>query len=275
MSQHALTLTKEWLNKGVSYAMAQQKAADAILGEKSYVFETPNNVLGIEYIKALKRYNSTMHPITVKRTGGDHDSDTGYSASALRKSLNRGKVPVNLMTKQAALVSKEEIKSGRGPVTMEKAELAVLSRLRALDDYFDIPGMSEGLERRFQRYAVTESSINGILTKAKTKRYPMSRLRRILMCAALGVTVADAETLPPYARVLAMNKKGMMLLNKARGITKLPIITKPAAVNKLDKSALRIFNLEASATDFFVLAYQDEKERSGGQEWRQSPIIIE
>jgi len=103
----------------------------------------------------------------------------------------------------------------------------------------------------------------------------MSRLRRILMCAALGIKTTDTETLPPYARALAMNKKGMKLLNKARITSKLPIITKPAAVNKIDKSAVRIFNIEASATDFFVLAYPNEKERHGGQEWRQSPLIIE
>ena len=275
MSEQAQSLTKQWLNKGVSYAVAQQKAADAILGAKASVFETPNNVLGIEYIKALKRYNSAMHPITVRRTGGDHDSDTGYSASALRKSLVHGKVPMKLMTKPAAQVCMEELKSGRGPVTMEKAEQAVLSRLRALNDYYDVPGMSEGLERRFKRYAVTEPSISGVLSCVKTKRYPMSRLRRILMCAALGIKTTDTETLPPYARALAMNKKGMKLLNKARITSKLPIITKPAAVNKIDKSAVRIFNIEASATDFFVLAYPNEKERHGGQEWRQSPLIIE
>jgi len=95
------------------------------------------------------------------------------------------------------------------------------------------------------------------------------------MCAVLGIKLEDAETPPPYIKVLAMNKKGMELLGEARNKAKLPIITKPAYVNKLSDEAIRIFNLEASATDFYILAYQNENERVGGREWRQSPIITD
>ena len=274
-SESANTITREWLGKGVSYATAQQKAADVLLGAQSELFRSPNNVLGIEYIKAIKRYSSVMHPITVLRTGGDHDSDTGYSASALRKSFLQNTVPAQMMPKHAVAISLDELASGRGPVSMETAEIAILSRLRAIEDYSGVPGISEGLERRFKRFAVCEASINSILTKVKTKRYPMSRLRRILMCAVLGIKVENAESPPPYARVLAMNTKGMELLKKARKITKMPIITKPASVSKLCESAIKIFNLEASATDFYVLTYPNVNERSGGQEWRQSPAIVE
>jgi len=273
VSEKSHALTKEWLDNGISYASAQQKAADILLGVRSDIFKSPNNVLGIEYIKAIKKIGSEMIPLTVKRTGGDHDSDTGFSASALRKSFIQNIIPVQSMTEHAAAAGMEELALGRGPVSMEKAEIAVLSRLRAIADYSDVPGISEGLERRFKRYAACEASINSILTKVKTKRYPMSRLRRVLMCAVLGIRVEDAKTLPPYARVLAMNEKGMKMLGMARDKAKMPIITKPASVNKLNESAIRIFNLEASATDFYVLAYQNENERSGGQEWRRSPVI--
>jgi len=178
------------------------------------------------------------------------------------------------MPEVAAAVCLEEIASGRGPVSIRKAELAVLSRLRAFDDYFALPGASEGLERRFRRYAMNESSISSILTNVKTKRYTMSRLRRMLMCAVLGIKDADTRTPPPYARVLAMNIKGMKLLKTARKKTKIPVITKPASALKLCESAVRLFDLEAAATDFYVLSYPKEEERIGGQEWRRSPIIV-
>jgi len=273
-SEKAQMLTREWLEKGISYASAQQKAADAILSKRADVFSSPNNVLGIEYIKALKRYDSNMQPLTMKRTGGDHDSDTGYSASALRKSFLSGSLPAALMPEAALSIGKEEIDLGRGPVSLKRAELAILSRLRSINDFSNVPGTSEGLESRFSRYVKKESSVDLILTGVKTKRYTMSRIRRMLVCASLGIQVVDTKNDPPYARVLAMNSTGNNLLPKARKKTKLPIITKPASVYGLNETAVKLFELEAAATDLYVLAYQKEDERSAGQEWRKSPIVI-
>jgi len=273
LSDKAQTITREWLGKGVSYAAAQQKAADSLLGMQSDVFKSPNNVLGIEYIKAAEEYGTTMRPMTFIRKGGVHDSDSGYSASALRKALMNGSIPLELMPGPAVAVCLEEIVSGRGPVSVKSAELAVLSRLRTLNELSEIPGASEGLERRFIRYAALESSISSILTKVKTRRYPMSRLRRMMMCAVLGIKDDDTQKPPPYIKVLAMNETGMKLLGSVRKKTEVPVITKPASVHKLCESAKRLFSLEAAATDFFVLSYKNNKERSGGQEWRKSPII--
>jgi len=275
VTDRAHLLTKEWLETGISYASAQQKAADTLLGVKAGVFTSPNNVLGIEYLKALSKYGSQMKPVTIRRTGGDHDSDTGYSATALRKSFLGGNLPMPLMSGSAFAVSLEEIASGRGPVSMTLAEQAILSRLRALDDYSTIPGTSEGLDKRLKRYATTESSITSILEKVKTKRYTMARIRRMLMCAALGIKAEDTTTPPPYIRILAMNATGMKLLSKARKKTKLPIITKPASVNKLREQAINLFNLESLATDLYVLAYQNENERKGTSEWLKIPLVIE
>ena len=273
-SERAHMLTREWLEKGISYASAQQKAADAVFGKPADVFRSPNNVLGIEYIKALKRYGSSIQPVTVKRTGGDHDSDTGYSASALRKSFLSGGLPSALMPEAVLSVCMEEIESGRGPVSLKQAELALLSRLRSIKDYSDVPGTSEGLESRFEHYAKRESSVASILRGVKTKRYTMSRLRRMLVSASLGIRADDIKNDPPYARVLAMNHTGKKLLAKARKKTKLPVITKPASVYDLNETAVKLFEFEAAATDLYVLAYQKEEERKGGQEWLRSPLVI-
>jgi predicted nucleotidyltransferase len=274
VSEAANQLTRQWLNTGISYALSQQKAANTVMGEQGTVFNSPNNVLGIEYIKALNSYASKMESITIKRTGGQHDSDVGYSASAVRKQLLGGGMPISLMPDFACAVCTEEITSGRGPISINRAEQAILSRLRAIKDFSVVPNTSEGLEKRFKRCATTESSIASILTNVKTKRYTMARIRRILMCAALGITTKDTAKPPPYIRVLAMNSTGMKLLNKARKKAKLPIITKPASVYELNDKAIKLLELESAATDFFVLAYPKEEERKGGQEWRTSPIVI-
>ena len=274
-TDQAQDLTREWLSKGVSYAAAQQKAAGFLLGKHAGIFDSPNNLLGIEYIKALAKYNSKLMPITVLRTGGDHDSDTGYSASALRKKIINGIIPRAAMTGAAASICSEEIDAGRGPVSVDSLEQAILSRLRLISDYTGIPGISEGLECRFKRYAAAGSSVESILEKIKTKRYLMSRLRRILMCAVLGIGDMYIKQPPPYIKVLAMNKTGMELLKETRKKAKLPVIIKPASVHKLDTFAVRLFEMEAMATDLYSLAYKNPDDKAGGQEWRLSPVIAD
>jgi predicted nucleotidyltransferase len=271
VSKKADMLTKEWLDKGLSYAAAQQRAADAVLGARSEVFRYPNNLLGIEYLKAIKAYESPLRPLTVKRTSDEHDSDTGLSSFVLRKTLMRGDKPWGLMPDAAVLVYMEEIVAGRGPVFINQCELAILSRLRAVKNYSELPGATEGLEHRLMRSAEAEPTFEAILEKVKTKRYTMSRLRRMLLCACLGITAADTQKPPPYIKVMAMNRTGMKVLAEARKKTRLPIITKPASAKSLPGRGLDIFNKEAAATDFYVLSYQGENNRCGGQEWRQTP----
>jgi len=275
-SDQATSLTKQWLHDGVSYATARQKAADAVLGPLAEIFQTPNNLLGIEYIKAISETGGTLKPFTVKRTGDLHDSDTGCSGSALRKMLYHGELPWLYMPQEAAKIYMQEIAAGRGPVSMKQAELALLSRLRAAcpADFAKLPGVSEGLEHRFLRYAMSEPTITAILEQVKTKRYAMSRLRRMLMCLCLGITADDTASPPPYIRVLAMNRTGMDLLKSARYLSSLPIITKPASVHTLSEHARTLFNKEAAATDLYTLAYTDELSRYGGQEWSTSPRIV-
>ena len=263
--------TREWLGKGLSYAAAQQKAADAVLGAGSEVFKRPNNLLGIEYLKALAAYESPLKPITMKRSGGEHDGDTGLSAFALRKGLMRGEEPWGMTPDAAAAVFREETAAGRGPVFMVRCEQAILSRLRAAKNFAELPGATEGLGNRLMRFAGTEPAFGTILEKAKTKRYTMSRLRRMLLSACLGITAADAQEPPPYIRVLAMSHTGMSILAEARKKARLPIITKPASAKSLSGRASDLFCKEASATDFYVLSYQAENDRCGGQEWRQTP----
>ena len=302
VTQKADNVIKEWLDKGIGYAAAQQKAANAVLGRHADLFLAPNNLLGIEYLKAINASDSSLCPVTVKRTGAAHDSGAGCSASAIRNMLSeqtsgqsaacavfedrgpgeRGNPkeqppcsPWEYMPPAAAEVFREEIEAGRGPVTMKKAELAMLSRLRATGDYSKLPDASEGLEYRFARYAASEPAVGDVLEKIKTRRYAMSRLRRMLMCACLGITADDTLISPPYIRVLAMNRTGMNLLKAARSKTTTPVITKPASAKTMPGRVGELFLKEAAATDFYSLAYQEESERTGGREWRDSPVVFE
>ena len=270
----AEALIREWLGKGLPYAAAQQKAADAVLGIKSGVFKSPNDLLGIEYLKAISALGSPLKPITIIRAGGVHDGDAGFSASHIRNVLNRGEAPWKLMPRAAADICKEEIAAGRGPVSMKRSEQAMMSRLRAAIDFSALPDAAEGLDRRILRYAASEPTVEAILEKAKTKRYAMSRIRRMIISACLGIVAEDTEKPPPYIRILAMNQAGMKLLRKAGKTARLPVITKPASIRRLPERAACLFCKEAAATDFYTLAYPSENMRCGGQEWRQTQVVV-
>ena len=181
------------------------------------------------------------------------------------------------MPESSAVILKREIVSGRGPVFMDTVEAAVLSRLRMLPDtaFAKLPDASEGLELRLMRYAKSMPTLKSIFESTKTKRYAMSRLRRMLLCAVLGVEAEDSAAPPPYIRVLAMNQKGMTLLREINEKSALPVITKPAAAKSLGSIARTLFEKESGATDFYVLAYPNPANRTGGQEWTTSPGIYE
>lgn len=267
---------REELKTGVAYARARHAAACRLLGAKADVLATPNNILAVEYLKALKETNSPMEPVTIRRLGAAHDSDGAESASRLRRMLKNGGEPWRLMPENCAEILKSEIAAGRGPVFLENAETAVLSRLRMLpDEAFErLPDASEGLAKRLARYARTMPTVESVLENAKTKRYALSRLRRMLLCAALGLKAEDSLQPPSYIRVLAMNKRGAGVLREIGRQSALPVITKPARARTLDGPARALFQKEADATDLYALAYPEPSMRAGGSEWTISPRVL-
>jgi predicted nucleotidyltransferase len=273
-SDEANIRTKKWLEKGLTYALARQKAINEMPRLDSAVLSTPNNLLGIEYLRALSAISSSMKPITVNRTGGEHEGDSPYAASACRNKLLAGTEPWEFIPSEAASIFANELEKGLGPVSIKRCESAILSRLRIYKNYGKLAGATEGLENRLMRHARKEPTVEEILEKVKTKRYVMSRLRRMLLCASLDITAEYTKNPPPYIRVLAMNEIGMGILKDMRKKSKLPIITKPASVLKLDSFAIKMFHKETEATDLYSLAYKNENERTGGKEWLQSPIVV-
>ena len=274
---------KTELKSHVSYARARQNVIarkSGSAGELSGLLETPNNILAVEYLKAISSLDLNISPMTMKRRGAAHDGE-GHgefrSASALRSMISSGEDFREFVPAQALQVFQEETDKGRGPVDMRCLETAMLSRLRMLklSDFHSLPDNSEGLSDRIYKAVKTEASVSKILESAKTKRYAMSRLRRMLMCAALGLTADKARGLPPYTRLLGANKQGCRILKSVKKSSGIPIITKPASAEKLDDKSRHLFELECSAADFYTLAYENTEERKAGSDWRQSPFIAE
>lgn len=272
-------LIVENLKDGTSYAAARMASAEKISGRRMQVLVQPNDILAVEYGKAIRRLNSDMELLPVKRQGAGHDSlehAERISAMELRRRIACGDGVEESMPEESADILRREIGMGRAPVDMGVLETAILSKLRTMsdEDYECLPDVSEGLHRRFKKYAVQEASVNDILMKVKTKRYSMARLRRIMLYAFLGITREDMQAQrPEYVKVLAMNGRGKEILKAAD--KKIPVLSKPAHGKYLSLSVQKQLALEARATDLYSLAYPEVCRRIGGQEWKLSPIVVQ
>ncbi|MBQ8000257.1 MAG: nucleotidyltransferase family protein [Ruminococcus sp.] len=240
-------LVKELMAQGEYYPSAVEKAVCQLHGkEAAEILASPNNTLGIEYIKSLR--DSNIEVRTVKRVGAEHDSeytdDSFASASKIRK---------DIMTEEfnADFIPESNTKDNN-PAFYEFAERAVLYALRSMTptDFEQLPDVSEGLHNRIHNAVRTESTIDGILSKIKTKRYTLARLRRILTCAILGITKEHQAMSVPYIRVLGFNSTGELLLKNAKTTSTLHFIVNVAGMaENLSDNARKILEIEMKATD--------------------------
>ena len=264
----------------LSYAVARQKALETRLGELSAQLELPNNILAVEYLKAIYELRLDMQPMTVLRFGSGHDQEGGAgprSAAQLRRMIRNGADITAFIPKEAARVFEREKEQGRACTDSDMLETAIISRLRMFGpDYYEaLPDGGDGIGRRLCAAAHEEASLDAITAAAKTKRYALSRIRRMCMCASLGVKADMAGELPPYARVLSANARGCALLREIGRKGEIPVITKPASVREMSAECREIFALGAAAHDLYVLGFCAREEKKGGKEWRTSPKIVQ
>ena len=273
------------------------------------VLSAPNALLGVEYCRAIHRTGAAIIPTAVPRTGaGHHDGsahrtrtgdtddfslsdfvdtesqsrqdaaqdDGSYpSSTAIRSLLRAGRTreALSLMTPPMAAAYRSEAAAGRAPVLMETVERAVLARLRGMTraDFALLDGGREGVSDRLFRASRTAVSVRGVLEAAKTKRYPLARLRRMVLWAWLGLIPADCPAAPPYVRPLALSRRGAALLARMKKTAAVPILSRPGDVRRMGTDAERLFTLEARAADLYALAYPNLTAAEGGRLWRERP----
>ncbi len=271
---------KRELGEGISFAAARQRALGGMIGEGAALLESPNNILAVEYIKALYDQRIEMDVMTVRRTGAAHDGEGEgniRSASEIRARIGKKNEFSPYMPEAAVEVFRRENELGRGPILMDTLEPMLLSRLRMLLDgeFNRLPDASEGLGNRIRAAVREEATWDGVLSASKSKRYALSRIRRMCMCACLRVTDGAAEGTPPYARLLAATGRGRELLRDISNKTRIPVITKPATVRSLSKEALAVYELGAYARDLYVLGCPAIQGRRGNSDWRTGPAMVE
>ncbi len=203
------------LDKGLSFPAARQAALETV-GLDGTLLSQPNNILAVEYCKAILLQKSPLQPLPILRQGSYHNTapDTeNPSATAVRTLMGKGLDWCSYVP-QAAVPCFEN-----APLhTIEAGELAILARLRTMSDaeFEALPYGTEGLWRKLMHAAREETTLENILTSVKSKRYTRTRLDRMVMCAFLGITQQMLITPVPYVRVLAFNDRGREILKTAR-----------------------------------------------------------
>ena len=248
------------LQTGVSYASARQAALRELGGMAP---DRPNDILAVEYCKAILRQNSALRCFAVRREGeyhGDELNGQAPSAEAIRAVIDepekwRASVPEELISLYEAAPR----------YSLWAGERAVLARVRTLPDeaFAALPYGAEGLWRRFMRACRTEASVDAILNAAKSKRYASTRIRRMLLCAYLGLTGDDLAREAPHVRVLAFNPRGRALLRAFRGTQNRPLSLIDSGETPPDAA---YYALECRAADLYALFGEDARLPAPGGE---------
>ena len=235
------------------------------------ILSSPNNILGIEYLKALHKYNSSIKPVCISRYEADYNSTTITnniaSAIAIRnlilsKDYNTIK---NLIPTSSYSTLTNCLNEGHIVPSLNCFEKEIIYVLRKMDieEIANLPDVSEGLEYTIKKAANSCNNLSEVINLIKSKRYTSTRIQRILLYALLGITKDDMEmskNVLPYVRVLGFNENGKFLLSEISA--KNPDIALITSVKKFvdsnsDKVLLNMFDKDVFATDVYSIAFDN------------------
>lgn len=288
-------IIKKHLEAGVTLPVAETRALaeyvetvdTGLLTSDLDVLNKPNNILGIEYLKALADLNSPVKPLTVARVAAgyhdEHFSPTGIaSATSIRKTLEKtAEMPgvtevvpadtMNIMNKEASL--------GRGPVFPERLLPLLLYRLRTMteEQLTTVLDIGEGLEHRIIKSAINPQSLKDLIDTIKTKRYTWTRIQRVLLYIILGYNGNMAHDFdasgPGYIRILSISGKGRKLVRRMKKTAVLPVITRVSPFIKTSGTARDMLKFDTLATDVYTLFYPRTDRQCAGLDYKIMPVM--
>ena len=275
------------LEKGLSFPKARENAlldyiknSDDIVPENriidfekySKVLSSPNNILGIEYLKALKKYKSSIKPVCISRFKAEYNSsnfsENIASATAIRELIKNKNFDTikTVIPLESSSVLMDCINSGCVVPDLNRFENEIIYTLRkmSIEEIANIPDVSEGLEFSIKKAANSCNNINEFLDIVKSKRYTITRLQRILLYALLSISKENMQLSKkvekPYIRVLGFNDNGKKLVSEIA--TKNPELKLITSVKKFvdsnsNKDLQIIFDKDVLATDMYSLAFEN------------------
>ena len=215
LSEAFSPVLRKYLEEGLSFPAARQKALTE-LGLWGEMLTSPNNILAVEYCKAILSQKSSLIPCPIYRPGSYHAETAdpeNPSATSLRTMLYGAEDISPYLPPEAAPLFRNAVLH-----SLSFGESAVLYKLRTMaeEEFSALPGGSEGLWRKLMRAAREFATVEEIASAVKSKRYTRTRIDRIILCAYLGITEEMLLSPVPYVRALAFNDRGREILKTAR-----------------------------------------------------------
>ena len=261
------------LSKGISFPKARENALLMYLNDiRKYanVLSSPNNILAIEYLKALRLSNSNIEPVAIKRQGPGYNSnmvvDNLASGTAIRRFIeDRNFYSLDKVLPQVSYdILSDAIKKGHYVSGLERFEKEIIFTLRrmTISEIANLPDVSEGLENSLKNAANSCNNLAEFRKLVKSKRYTQTRIDRILLYALLGFTkddMEDSKKIEPYIRVLGFNSKGEELLSEiCKENKKLQVVTsvKNFMSTCRNKKLLMMLEKDIQATNTYTLGYE-------------------
>lgn len=260
------------LDAGQTFAAARAAAAEAACPGMGALLREPNNILGVEYCKAILTQNAALTPLPLLRLGTGHGGTTGQhggvamaSAGYLRTLPVADWAPFVPAEAQTLYLQAKADGLLRSDVKFDTALLALL-RTQTAADFAGVRSVNEGLENRLAAAVRTAADREELYALLKTKRYPHARLRRLALDAALNIP-PDLPPLP-YIQVLGARKSALPRLKNAA----LPAGTALADLQRSGPSAVQIGNLHSKMVDFSALC----REKTGpmGLAFTMKPVVL-
>ncbi len=257
--------SKEYASRIGRTSTGTASAYFSALAEMAGISEplSPNDILAISYLCAIRSQNSNLVPRVFKRMGAP-DRQTNLqegeipSATALRNAILTGNLQdvYSKLDEFEIKIIRGEAASERFPITLEHASRAVLAYLRlsdpaALDNCAEVSG---GLGRRLGKNALMSTCLSDLYNLSATKKYPLSRVRRGLLFAMLGVTCHDLRRKPAYVTILGSGKTGQAFLSSIRRSSDLPVVSKRSSVPR-NPDSVRQKELSDAALSLYALCY--------------------
>ena len=251
---------KYFLKKGYCYPKSRQLA----LGKLGRILNSPNNILAVEYVKAAIKLKVPISFHTIKRFGAEHNSKKTTitaSSSFIRSNIENFKTVEKFLTKKTKHLFTNPIKV---------PDVFIFNSLRQATkkEFENLPDATEGLHNRLFKITKKATSLNNFFNLAKTKRYTLTRLKRIAMYCFLNLNKNNIPTLPQYSFVLGFNNTGQMLLNKIKKSNFLVTTNFKQIYNKFPVSA----RIDSNCCDFVSLF--SKKPHSCGVNFKTKPIIL-
>lgn len=285
-------LVKQYLKLGTTYPRSVSLALEAYYKDNfhadSHIWENPNNILGIEYIKSIIQLKSPMLPYTIKRVENNYNDENLTkeiaSATAIRNEIKRfglsEKLKLNLPQTSFDIIQQDILKS-RAPIYIDSLSDILLYRIRTMkaEQLQEYISHKEGIEFRIKKAADQATCLEELIEGIKTKRYTRAFIQRLLCHILMGLNWEASKAfkqsgIPSYARVLGFNDKGKQLLRSISNASQFPIINKVADF-KVDNPILNnMFDYDLRATDIYNLARPDSSCKRAGEDYLNSPIYI-